>query len=387
MRVGLVVEHFDPRRGGLEHWSWQFAEAMIVRGHEMHVLAQSFANTDRLPLVHCHSVPRRHSRLGYAAALEARLAELDLDVVHETGAGWRCDVFQPHFGSRVALRDRSINILPRPFRPVKRLAIRVLPRYREFNALEARQYVNDGRLFVALSQKVADAFAIHHGVDRDAIRIVPNGVDCQKYSPENRCRHRTTMRQELGLAHDSVLLLMIAHNFRLKGLSSAIRALAKVHRQSPRVHLAILGGGRPRCYRRLAHALGVASAVTFLGPRPEPMPFLAAADVLFHPTYYDTCSLVVLEALASGMPVVSTRETGVDELMTDGVEGFLVSDPSETALMADHLGRLLDPSLREEMGRAARQLALRHSFSQNCDAIEAVYHEAASRRRGNTRAA
>jgi UDP-glucose:(heptosyl)LPS alpha-1,3-glucosyltransferase len=121
--------------------------------------------------------------------------------------------------------------------------------------------------------------------------------------------------------------------------------------------------------------------VTFLGSRPDSIPSLAAADVLIHPTHYDACSLVVLEALASGLPVVSTRATGVDELMTDGVEGFLVSDPGETEAMAHHFGRLLDPGLREEMGRAARRLALQHPFSRNCDAIEAVYREAASRRR------
>ncbi len=387
MRVGLVVEHFDPRRGGLEHWSWQFVQTMVARGHEFHVLARSFADSDHLPSIHYHPVRGGYSRMGYAAALETRLAELDLDVVHDTGAGWRCDVFQPHFGSREALLTRCIDILPWYLRPVKRLANRVLPRYREFKALEARQYVGDGKLFLALSQKVADAFVAYHGVDRNAIRIVPNGVDCQRYSPENRVHHRTTMRQELDLDPDSVLLLMVAHNFRLKGLSSAIRAFARLRHQSQRVHMAILGGGRPRRYRRLAHSLGIARDVTFLGPRPDAIPFLAAADVLVHPTYYDACSLVVLEALASGLPVVSTRATGVDELMTQGVEGFFVSEPGETAAMAAHLGRLLDPSLRREMGRAARQLALQHTFGRNCDAIEAVYLEAASRQRRVPRAA
>ncbi len=387
MRIGLACEHFDPRRGGLEHWSWQFARTMVARGHELHVLARSFDDTAPLRSIHAHPMPSSLSRMEYASALESRLAELDLDVVHDTGAGWRCDVFQPHFGSREALISRSIDIMPRHLRPVKRLAMGWLPRYREFKALDARQYVNDGRLFLALSHKVADAFVAYHGVNRDAIRVVPNGVDCERYSPENRNHHRTAMRQELGLDSDSVLFLMIAHNFRLKGLSSAIRTLAKLGRQSRRVHLAILGGASSRRYRRLAHSLGVAEEVTFLGPRPNSIPFLAAADVLVHPTYYDACSLVVLEALASGLPVVSTRATGVDELMTEGVEGFFVSDPTETSAMAAYLAQLLDPSLREKMGRAARRLALQHPFSRNCDAIEAIYFEVAERRRSLSGAA
>jgi UDP-glucose:(heptosyl)LPS alpha-1,3-glucosyltransferase len=387
MRVGLAIEHFDPRRGGLETWSWRFVQNMVDRGHELHVLARSFADFDNMPGLHCHPMPRCRSRMGYAAALETPLGELALDIVHDTGAGWQCDVFQPHFGSRAALVHRSIDMLPRPFRPAKRLAVRVLPRYREFAALEARQFINDGRLFLALSQKVADAFVTYHGVDRDAIRVVPNGVDCQKYTPDNRAVHRVAIREQLRLGPDRLLLLMIAHNFKLKGLSSAIRVLAQVRRQSPRVHLAVMGGASPGRYRRLARSLGVANDVTFLGSRPDSIPFLAAADALIHPTYYDACSLVVLEALASGLPVISTRATGVDELMTDGVEGFLVSDPRETDAMAGHVNRLLDPTVRQKMGQAARQLAVQHTFSQNCDAIEALYLEAGSRRNQTSRAA
>lgn len=381
MKVGLVVEHFDPRRGGLESWSWQFAQAMVERGHELHVLARTFADFAPIVSLHCHALPGSYTRMGYAKAVESRLADLDLDIVHDTGAGWHCDVFQPHFGSRAALLDRCVDILPSHLRPLKRLALRVLPRYREFAALEACQYVNDGRLFVALSHKVANAFVSYHGIAPDVIRVVPNGVDCERYTPANRNIHRSAMREELQLEPDTLLLLMIAHNFRLKALPSAIHALAHVRQQSPGVHLAVMGGGPPRRYQRLARSLGVSNHVTFLGSRPDSIPFLAAADVLIHPTYYDACSLVVLEALASGLPVVSTRATGVHELMTDGVEGFLVSDPSETKAMAAHLGRLLDPTVREEMGRAARRLALQHSFSGNCDAMEAVYLEAASRRR------
>jgi glycosyltransferase involved in cell wall biosynthesis len=272
MRVGLAIEHFDPRRGGLETWSWRFVQNMVERGHELHILARSFADCGAMPTLHCHPMPGCRTRMGYAAALEARLGELDLDIIHDTGAGWRCDIFQPHFGSRAALVRRSIDMLPRPFRPVKRLAVRVLPRYREFAALEARQYINDGRLFLALSQKVADAFVTYHDVDPDAIRIVPNGVDCQRYTPDNRTVHRARIRKELRLGPDTLLLLMIAHNFKLKGLSSTIRTLAQVRRQSPRVHLAVMGGASPGRYRRLARSLGVASNVTFLGSRPDSIP-------------------------------------------------------------------------------------------------------------------
>ncbi len=387
MRIGLVVEHLNPRRGGLEHWAWQFVQGMIARGHQVHVLAQSFANIGELSALHCHALPASRSRLRYAAAVESRLAGLDLDVVHDTGSGWRCDVYQPHFGTRTAMVRRTIDLLPPHLRPLKRLAIRLLPRYRQFAALEARQFVDDGRVFLALSHRIADSFVADHHVDRRSIRILPNGVDCERFSPENREIHRAGMRHQLGLAPDTLLLLMIAHNFRLKGLAAAIRVLDRLRSGTARVHLAVVGGGPQYPYRALARSLGVEGNTTFLGSSPCSVPYLAAADVLIHPTYYDACSLVVLEALASGLPVVSTRATGVDELMTDGVEGFLVSDPSETATMAAHVRSLLDPSLRSQMGQAARRLAVQHPFSRCCDAIEAVYHEITPGRRRAGRAA
>lgn len=381
MKVAVVLEHLDLRRGGLEHWTWQFARTMAGRGHEMHVVAQSFAAKQGSPRIWFHTVAARGSRMLYAAAVERTLLELGCSVVHETGAGWHCDVFQPHFGSRQALFERRLRAIPPILRPARRLANRLLPRYRQFERLAARQYVADGRLFVALSERVANDFVRCHGVPRASIRVVPNGVDCVRFSPRHRPEFRAGVRQELGLDDDTVLLLLVAHNFRLKGVGPALRSLRLLRKRSAPVHLAILGKHRHQGYHLLARALGVGTHVTFLGARPDAAPYLAAADILVHPTFCDTCSLVALEALASGLPVVLSRGTGVDELMVDGREGCLISDPRQTDQLADSIERLLDPRERRRMGAAARELALQHSFERNCDQIEAIYREIADRSR------
>ncbi len=265
--------------------------------------------------------------------------------------------------------------------PARRLAVGLLPRYRQFQRLAARQYVNDGRLFVALSKRVADDFVRLHGVKRDWIRIVPNGVDCARFSPGRRREFGAAVRGELRLSENAVLLLLVAHNLRLKGVGPALRALKLLRKRSAPVHLAILGGRRTQGYPLLAQALGVRENVSFLGARSDVVPYLAAADLLVHPTFYDSCSLVVLEALASGLPAVVSRAAGADELMTDGREGYVISDPRQAATLADRIERLLDPRERSRMGAAARDLALRHSFQRNCDRIEEVYREIAGRAR------
>ncbi|MCH8992530.1 MAG: glycosyltransferase family 4 protein, partial [Acidobacteria bacterium] len=110
-------------------------------------------------------------------------------------------------------------------------------------------------------------------------------------------------------------------------------------------------------------------------------PYYAAADIYVHPTYYDPCSLVVLEALASGLPVVTSRFNGAGELLTPGVEGDLIDDPGDAQALCRCLEPMLETPRRRMMGAAARKLALAHTFERNCDEIVAMYEEIVAQRR------
>jgi UDP-glucose:(heptosyl)LPS alpha-1,3-glucosyltransferase len=143
----------------------------------------------------------------------------------------------------------------------------------------------------------------------------------------------------------------------------------------------VAGGRGLGPYLRLARRCGAGDAVTFLGPVADPVPFYAAADVYAHPTWYDPCSLVVLEAASSGLPVITSRFNGAGELLTEGVEGFVLDDPGDVALLADRLRRVLDPDAQHAMGHAARRLARRHTHQRNVREIVEVYARCAGRRR------
>jgi len=100
-----------------------------------------------------------------------------------------------------------------------------------------------------------------------------------------------------------------------------------------------------------------------------------AADVLIHPTFYDTCSLVVLEAWASGLPVITTRFNGAGELMTPGIHGFLIENPNDDEALAMEMRSLLDDSLRSNMAEKAYALGLSQSAEKNFQGIEKIYKE------------
>jgi UDP-glucose:(heptosyl)LPS alpha-1,3-glucosyltransferase len=380
MRIALVIDHLDPRRGGAEQWTFQHAEKLLARGHEVHVVARAVSGpAARLPLVpHCFGPVR--SVLGKARAAEQLLRRLDLDVIHDLGTGWNGHLLQSEDGSRLAQWERKLLALPPWLRPYKRALLGVLPRYRDRRRLMARQFGDPGRIVLAVSKMCARDYQHYHGVPPERIRLVYHGSDNERFSPAHRRRWRGPVRRRLGVAEDEVLLLFVGHDYARKGLRTALRAVARLISAGHRVRLAVVGGRRRA--PSLAPGDAPRGAVVFTGMVDDPVPYYAAADVFVLPTYYDPCSLSISEAAASGLPSVTTRWNGAAELLTEGLDGFVLEDPADDEALADRLRRLLDADVRRRMGKAARQLALRHSLERNCDEILDVYQEIAAQEEG-----
>lgn len=381
MRVGLVIDYFDPHRGGAEHWTFQFARRLLARGHEVHVVAQGFGPAGAALPVFAHPMGRINSRLGRAAAAEETLRTLSLDVIHDIGLGWHSDVLQSEDGSRLAQWEQKLMLLPPMLRPLKRAMIRVLPRYRNFRKLMARQYGDPGRIVLAVSRMCARDYRRFHGVSPQRIRLVYHGTDNERFSPVHRDRWRDPVRQELGIGDDEVMYLFVGHDYLRKGLSTAIRATGRLVREGLPARLVVVGGNGPGRYGWLARRHGAARAVTFVGRADDPVPYYSAADVFVLPTFYDPCSLSVSEAAACGLPSVTTRHNGAGELLSEGIDGYVLPDPADDAALAARMQSLLDPWLRERMGIAARRLALEYTLERNCDEIVSVYREISARRK------
>ena len=188
------------------------------------------------------------------------------------------------------------------------------------------------------------------------------------------------MRRRLGIGPETVLLLMVATNLPAQGHRHAAAEPGAAARRRLPVQLVVVGGKRLAPWRRMAARLGVAAAVQFVGPVEDIVPYYAAADLYVHPTIYDTCSLVVLEAAACGLPVVTTRCNGAAELFHDGGDIVLVADPADDEAFAAAVGACWTPAARRRMGDAARQTALAQTFDRNVDNIVALYEEVVEQR-------
>ncbi len=365
-----MLEHFDPVRGGLEHWTWQFAHDLLKRGHEVHVVAFDLhPETERAGFIAHQLGEMPRSRLERAEVIAQHLSTLRFDIVHDMGVGWRADIIHPHGGSTVALWEQNLLRIPK-WRQIRFWRER---RYLELAEVERRQHTQSDAVIVAVSNMVKRHFETLHHLPPERLRVIPNGVDVERFTPDDRARFREGTRQELGV-RDEALFLMLAHNLLLKNAEAFLRAAARLLHAGLALRVLIAGGKKPQLFVRLAEQLGISRAVTFLDSV-DPVPHYAAADAFIHPTWYDPCSLVTLEASAAGLPVVTTRFNGASELMSDGVDGFLLAQPADEAALAAKMTQLMDANLRAEMGAAGRAMALRHTFAQQTTQFLELYDE------------
>jgi UDP-glucose:(heptosyl)LPS alpha-1,3-glucosyltransferase len=371
MKIALVLERFDATRGGLEHWTWQFARSLAARRHEVHVVAFEFAAEANAEPIIAHQLQMPRSRLDRAAVIGAALPSLACDVVHDMGIGWTADIIHPHGGSTKALWEHNLLRIPK-WRQIRFWREK---RYRELAEVERRQLESGARI-IAVSHMVKRHFDAYHGLAPERIRVIHNGADVERFTPALREQFRDSTRRELG-ATDEVLFLMLAHNLLLKNADALLRAAARVLANGRSIRVVIAGGKKPERFVQLARKLRIAHAVTFRG-LVDALPYYAAADVFVHPTWYDPCSLVTLEAAACGLPVITTRYNGASEMMRDGDDGFVLDDPADDAALAARMMELLDPAVRAKAGAAGRALAEEHTFARQTEEFLKLYEDVAA---------
>ena len=408
MRIALVIEHLDRRRGGAEVYVHDFAAWLLRAGHEVAIVTEDAHDPPAGAEVHTAAAsgcPLCGCVGDFAEASREALARLGPDVSLATGKALGMSVYQPHGGTvRGSQRQNAALVRSANLRALKLAWNRVSPKHWAARSLEARQFANPRTHFVAVSQMVRRDMRTFYGLPEERITVIYNGVDLERFHPERVRARREETRRRFGVGEGMALFLFVAHNFRLKGLGELIRALGVLRgaaaggsRAAPTVrecgawspangrgmtmppafHLLVAGRGRAGPYRRLARRCGVADRVTFAGATAEVEALYGAADALAHPTWYDPCSLVALEALACGLPVLTTRFNGASELMAGRECGVVLDGPRSVSRLGEGIGQLLDAGSRARMSVAARRVAEEHPQERNFREMLGVLERAA----------
>jgi len=249
-----------------------------------------------------------------------------------------------------------------PARTLRARAWRAVDRY-------SAHRVNRG--FVAVSHAVATDYRHHFGL-RD-VQVIHNYIEVEPF--RRLAAGRAEARRRLGLRDDELVVLNVARLAAEKGQRHLMDAVALLQRRHPSVRLIFVGDGPERqALQTQADALGIARAVVLAGVQTDVNPFLAAADVFAFPSVGEGLGIALMEAMATGLPVVASRADGIVEVVEDGVDGLLVA-PGDPVPLAEALGRLAgDPALRRRLGEAARgTIASRFSARVGVPRLEAVY--------------
>ena len=379
MKIALVILHADAARGGAERYTVDLAEGLRRRGHQVSLLASSLTPDLQSPQnvqLPAAGASRDGRYLRFLDRLDRHLATTQYQIVHAMLPVRRCDIYHPHAGIAAAAVAHGHLKYEGAFQQVvSRVATRLNRRRQRFAEVERTLLTGDKPpMVLCLSNYVRRSLAEHYTLPDSRLATLFNAVDLARFDPAARPEARAAERQRLGIDPHKIVALLLANDFERKGLREAIRATAKV--RDARLTLLVAGKQIPKPYRALATKEGV-EQIVFAGSTTDPAALYQAADFFLLPTRHDPCSLVVLEALAMGLPVISTVHNGACEIMTDGQEGLVLADPADIITLADAIRTMLDPDRRARMSAACKALRPRLAYDHHLDALGAIYRRAA----------
>ena len=387
MNIAFCYENVLSARGGCETYISDLARRLVADGHEVHLYACRWDEASLPAELRIHrlappSGPRFLRPWRFATACERALAGASHGVTVGFDKTWGQDVLYPQGGLHVAaiehnLRKYNNSICRAAMRWIKKIDVANW----SFRLLERRQYLGTRQpVIVVNSQMVQRHFFRYYGLGTEIVHVVRAAVDVNRFAETDRLRRRLEWRQRWGIDPSETVALFAAMNYRLKGLEPLLRAMQHVDARG-QFRLLVIGNPRTQKYVRLADRLGVAERVVFAGHSVDMRNAYFASDFLVHPTFYDPCSLVVLEAMACGLPVITSRYNGASELLRPPDEGYVVDNPHDSPRLAWCLRQLLDPARRNTCGQAARRTAARWTFDDHYREMLQIFNQAAASKR------
>jgi UDP-glucose:(heptosyl)LPS alpha-1,3-glucosyltransferase len=370
LSIVFVRRGYSPT-GGAEAYLKRLASGVTEAGHDAQLVATNDWPDAEWPF---GSITRLNAKspIGFANELERMRTELRCDVLFSLERVWSCDVYRAGDGVHHAWLDRR-----RKFElPLKRFVRSLSSKHQDLLRLEQSFFSNDNtRRVIAGSQMVKDEIVNFYRYPADNIDIVRNGVPLEKFRFDPELREKT--REELNLKSDQTALLFAGSGWERKGLLFAIEAAALCGDRKMR--LLVAGRGYARLYKTRRLRFWREEPVQFLGEVADMLRVYAAADIFILPTIYDPFSNACLEALACGLPVITTRSNGFSEIIENGVHGSIVDHAGDLLALRDAIRLWSDPSRSAAARSTNRQLAAQFDISQNIKETLAILCSAAKR--------
>ena len=371
MKIALVRKNFSPKGGGGERYSVDLARALRDFGHEVHVFASRY---ESLKGVACHNVAVPLKPFGLQSMVFARNARLALDrsefdIVNGLSQIYPQDVYRMGDGiHKHWLAVHSGNAFTRLYNTIS-------PRHRLILNIERKIFTpGNYKRIVAISNLCKQHAITYYNVPSNLIDVIYCGVNFDIFNSSVR-NEGELLRKNLGIDRKAIVVLFVGMNFARKGLASLLRAVSQL-RDKEKYRILIVGKGNITRFRKVARELGLDGISMFCGFQDGMPSFYGCADVFVLPSYYEPLGNACLEAMACGLPVIATRETGASELIAHGSSGFIMDTPENTLALANWLEVLQDREVRRSMGSVAQEQVASLTVERNAKETIRTYEKA-----------
>ncbi len=354
MRLAIVRQRYSPY-GGAERFVEGALEALLERGIAITLYTRQWPQT-RLQLIEpviCNPfyLGRLWRDWSFARSVCRAIATKPPELVQSHERLLCCDVYRAGDGVHRVFLDERL----RTATPFQRWLTEAAPYHRYVLNIERRLFESPVlRAVICNSKMVRAEIQEHFGVPEEKLPVIYNAVDSDAFSPELRTQ-RTAVRSALRIPEEATVFLFVGSGYARKGVARAIEALARLPGDC---YLVVVGRDKAlSAYKRIARRFGVHNRVALLGPQIETRPFYGAADAFVLPTLYDPCPNAALEAMACGLPVITSTKCGAAELVLEHDAG-LIGPARDIDALAANMTKLIDPQTRAELGARAREAVL-----------------------------
>lgn len=365
MKIAVIRSECSFRKGGAERYAANLCHTLAEMGHHVWVLAEKFDPEIHPALIH---IPIKVNRAtswsrnnSFHENSQQALKEIDPDAVLALSRSFPSDAF------RVSDPLHRFWMTIRYPGKIHRFLQTLNPRHRTILKLE-KGILNPAntRMIITNSQLSKKIIREYYDYPAERIHVIYNGVDHRQFSPGSY----------LSAENGEIRLLFVGQDFKRKGLTPVIQALGEARKAGFNCNLRVIGRDNPAPYQSLAAQLGLAENITFEGPSKTIQDAYRTADLFVFPTFYDPFANVCLEALACGLPVITTTTNGSSEIIDEGVDGFVVDGAPDTLAhqLAEKLKTFcgLDAMARRAMREAANTKARGFTTAANAEAVVAL---------------
>jgi UDP-glucose:(heptosyl)LPS alpha-1,3-glucosyltransferase len=374
MKIALVRKAYSPY-GGAERYLSQLIDRLCAQGHEVHAFARRWEANGRglffhrVPLI---PSPSFMEALSFAYFSRGLLQESTFDIIHGFERTLYQDIYRAGDGCHREWLSRRRKIDPW----LKRISHPLNPLHRSLLFLEKKLFLSPKlKRIIANSQKGKEEIIRHYGVPSEKVEVIYNGVDLDAFHPRNVALYRKALREELKINPDTFAILFLGSGFRRKGLDRFIASFPRIKKEIPKAYLIVAGKDWVNGYCNKARQLEIEKAVLFLGPTQRAKELYVASDLFALPTIYDPFNNACLEAMGTGIPVLTTLQNGAAGLIENEKSAFLLKDPKNHLEIVEKVLAFYHSPSKVSIGEKARKASLALDFDSKIRRLLLIYEE------------